>query len=421
MRKYTIYGVMLALASSVAAQTPPSVTTIEAFGGVSGPIGIASAPDNSGRLFVVQQAGQIRIWDGSTLLATPFLDIDPLTNGGGERGLLGLAFHPAFASNGLFYVNYTDLSGDTVVARYQVSPPSSNIADPGSALRILGFDQPFSNHNGGDMHFGSDGFLYIASGDGGGSGLVAQDPTNLLGKILRIDVDSDAFPADPDRNYAIPADNPLVGVAGAAEEILVLGLRNPWRFSFDRSTGDLFIGDVGEGAREEIDYLAAGSAAGANLGWPCWEGTVQGATGGVCDTGSFVDPIFELPHDPSPNNNCSIIGGYRYRGPYQSLRGWYFFSDWCTGQIWAGIESTALAQITVPKTWKPMPLGGNGWVGFLVDIMPTFTLTGWGEANNGDLYGAAAWRGIVRLIDPDSDIYADGFESGAAAQGMLRP
>ncbi len=415
------FVVVVASSAAVVAQTPPTVTTVEAFGDLTNPIGITSARDGSGRLFVIQQGGQIRVWTGTEVLETPFLDLDPLTNGGGERGLLGLAFHPSYASNGFFFVNYTDLSGDTVVARYQASPPSSNVADGGSALRILGFDQPASNHNGGDMHFGPDGFLYIASGDGGAGALVAQDQTNLLGKILRIDVDGDDFPGDANRNYAIPADNPLVGVAGAAEEIFVLGLRNPWRFSFDRSNGDLFIGDVGEGTREEISYLPAASAGGVNLGWPCWEGTVEGVTGGVCDTGTFVDPIFELPHDLSPNNNCSIIGGFRYHGPYPSLRGWYIFSDWCTGQIWAGIESTALTARPVPKDWKPMALGSNGWSGFHVNTMPTFTLTGWGEADDGDIFGAASWRGVVRLVDPNGDIFADGFESGDTSEWVVGP
>ncbi len=378
------------------AQTPPSVEATTHFGGLTNPIGLTNAGDGSGRLFVVQQGGRIRVWDGVQLLTAPFLDIEHLTNGVGESGLLGLAFHPQYSVNGYFFINYTDQNGHTVIARYQASPPNTNVADPASALRILGFVQPFANHNGGDMHFGPDGYLYVASGDGGDQ-TTAQDSASLLGKILRIDVDGDDFPSDPERNYRIPPDNPLVGVAGAAPEIYLLGLRNPWRFSIDRPSGDLFIGDVGEAAREEVNHLPAASAAGANLGWPCWEGSLP-LDSDACDPkADYVFPIFELAHGAAPNNNCSVIGGFRYRGPYTSMRDWYFYSDWCTGQLWAGIETPGV---------------GNGWVSHLVGQMNTFTTTGYGLGEDGHLYAAAAWMGVLRIGDPDGDdtIFANGFE-----------
>lgn len=223
----TVLATALPLSSSALAQTPPSIEISPHFGGLSSPIGLTNAGDGSGRLFVIQQGGQIRVWDGSQLLIPPFLDIAHLTNGGGERGLLGLAFHPLYHENGYFFINYTDLNGDTVIARYQASPPGTNAANPGSALQILSFEQPFVNHNGGDLHFGPDGHLYISSGDGGDR-TTAQDSSSLLGKILRIDINGDDFPGDPGRNYRIPADNPLVNVAGAAAEIYVLAACRTW-------------------------------------------------------------------------------------------------------------------------------------------------------------------------------------------------
>src|SRR5690349_11300457 len=235
--------------------------------GLINPVSITHAGDN--RLFITEQAGRIMIYDGTRLLPEPFLDIRNLVSSGNERGLLSLAFHPRYAQNGFFYVNYTNVSGNTVVARYSVSPADPNRANPSSAVLILGVNQPFANHNGGQMQFGPDGYLYIGLGDGGGGGDPgnrAQNLNDLLGKILRIDVDSGS-------PYAIPASNPFVGSTNVRGEIWSYGLRNPWRFSFDRETGDLWIADVGQGTWEEIDFQPATSIGGENYGWRRMEGS----------------------------------------------------------------------------------------------------------------------------------------------------
>ncbi len=396
-RRFVLSAVVLAsLLSSATApvHAQPTVAIETLAGNVSQAIAVTAAHDGSGRLFAVQQTGEIRVWTGGAdFETTPFLDISTILVSGSEQGLLGLAFHPDYASNGFFYVNYTDLGGDTVVARYQVSG-DPNVADSGSHYPILSFVQEATNHNGGDLHFGPDGYLYISSGDGGANWDNSQDTTNLLGKLLRIDVDADAFPADPDRNYTIPADNPLVGQMGAAQEIWHLGLRNPWRFSFDRSTGDLFIGDVGEGEWEEVDFAAPNSA-GTNWGWPCYEGHEEFQTSGCLGIGSYDFPILVLEHDPPDQNNCSVIGGYRYHGTESpAFSNWYFFTDWCTGVLWAAEEN-----------------GGGSWTAHDVGDLGTFSVTGFGETEGGELVAAGGWR-IVRIFDPTNAIFADGFESG---------
>lgn len=364
----------------------------------SSSIGLAASGDGSGRLFVVAQNGLIQIWDGAQVLVQPFLDVSLLVSDGGEQGLLGLAFHPDYATNGFFYVNYTDTSGDTVVARYSVSA-DPDLADSASAVEILTFTQPAPNHNAGDMHFGDDGYLYISTGDGGGDWCNSQDDSILLGKILRIDVDADDFPGDPDRNYAIPPDNPLVGVSGAAEEIWVMGLRNPWRFSFDRQNGDLFIGDVGEGTWEEFSRLPAGGQAGSNMGWPWFEGVADfttctdppGSPFADCDDGPFTCPILDLHRD---DGACSGIGGYRYRGTqYPSLVGTYFYADWCQGRLWAGQE--------VDRGWTSHDLGDIG----------TFGPTGFGEGDDGELYFVNNFE-LRQITGSGPAIFVDGFESG---------
>src|SRR5687767_4865131 len=257
---------LLAIALPLFAQT---VALQPVVSGLTEPVAIAHAQDN--RLFIVLQAGQIVIWNGTSLLQTSFLDIRSLVSSGGERGLLGLAFHPDYSQNGFFFVNYTDRSGngDTVVARYSVSAADPNRADPASARTLLVIDQPFSNHNGGQLQFGPDRYLYIGMGDGGSGGdpqNFAQNRAQLLGKILRIDVDS----GNP---YGIPPTNPFVGLSGMRPEIWAQGMRNPWRFSFDSITGDLWIADVGQGDVEEIDFQPASSRGGENYGWRIKEGS----------------------------------------------------------------------------------------------------------------------------------------------------
>jgi glucose/arabinose dehydrogenase len=232
----------------------PTIRLQPVVSGLTMPVTVANAGDGTGRLFIVQQEGQILIFVNGIILPTPFLDISNLVSCCGERGLLGLAFHPDYTANGFFYVDYTDVNGNTVVARYTVSATAPNVADPDSAHTILTQEQPFSNHNGGQLAFGPDGYLYIAFGDGGSGGDPQGNGQNLetwLGKILRVDINGDDFPGDPNRNYAVPPDNPFVNTAGL-DEIWAYGLRNPWRCTFDRVTGDFFIADVGLGAGKRL-------------------------------------------------------------------------------------------------------------------------------------------------------------------------
>ena len=301
-----------------------------------GPLGVVDSGDGSDRLFVVTQAGRIWIVEDGRRVEKPFLDISDEITTGGERGLLGLAFHPNFPETPVFYVNYTDRNGNTVVSEFNVSSPNGN-ADPASERPILHVEQPFPNHNGGALQFGPDGDLYVSLGDGGSGGDPlgnGQKLSTLLGKILRIDPSR----ASAGRPYGVPDDNPFVGRNDAKPEIWLYGLRNPWRISFDRQTGDLWIGDVGQGAYEEIDVARAGSGGGANFGWNRMEGFHCFPSGDSCDKNGLTLPVTEVAHG---NGDCSIIGGYVYRGArYPALQGAYLFSDYCTGRVWA-IDPTA--------------------------------------------------------------------------------
>lgn len=319
--------------------------------------------DGSGRLFVIEKVGRIRIIENDQLLETAFLDItDRVGSSGNEQGLLGLAFHPRYQENGRFFVNYTDTSGDTVIARFQVTS-DPNLADPNSENPLISFDQPFPNHNGGAMVFGPDGFLYIGSGDGGAAGdpfSNAQNTGVMLGKILRVDVDS----AEP---YAVPSDNPF------GNEVWAYGLRNPWRISFDRATGDLYIGDVGQGEWEEIDFLPAGSPGGANFGWDHREGAHDYEGGGP---EGMIDPVAEYSH---PEGGCSVTGGYVYRGSLPEWNGIYLYGDYCTGMIWGLIQ--------IDGGWQMQLL-------FDVDV----TITSFGQDQNGEVYLVSDSGGIYRLV-----------------------
>jgi len=296
------------------------------------------SPPGDPRLFIVQRNGAIRIRAHDTLLPDPFLDLGEKITEEGEGGLLSMAFHPRYAENGFFFVNYTDTEGDTVVARYRRSDADPNRADPGSAVRLLWIDQPYSNHNGGQLQFGPDGYLYVGMGDGGSAGdpsCYAQRRVNLLGKMLRIDVDHETG----GRSYAIPPDNPYLGENRLPDEAWAIGLRNPWRFSFDRATGDLWIGDVGQNRREEIDLQAAGTPGGRNYGWKPMEGTLCfkddqcEVDTPACGAPELTLPVLEYPHD---DDECSVTGGYVYRGrAIPSLVGSYLFGDYCSGRIWA--------------------------------------------------------------------------------------
>lgn len=370
-----------------------TVTTLRVASGFNLPVYATAPAGDTDRLFVIEQhTGQIKIFDLSsgTTLATPFLTVPGISQGG-EQGLLGLAFHPDYATNGLFYVNFTNAAGDTVVREYKVSNGDPNLADPASARTILTIDQPASNHNGGWLGFGPDDQLYIASGDGGGAGDTnnhAQDITDdLLGKILRIDINSDDFPADPDRNYAIPASNPFVGVTGD-DEIWAYGLRNPWRPSFDRLTGDFYIADVGQGAREEVNFQPASSDGGENYGWHILEGTSPFTTNTPgnppANDPSLIAPIHEYSHVGAPNGGNSITGGYVYRGPIPELQGVYFFADFVSKQIWSFRYDGATKTEFQNRTTSLAPVAGN--IG---------NIASFAEDGAGNLY----------IIDYDGELY----------------
>jgi glucose/arabinose dehydrogenase len=354
---------------------PAAYQWVEAASGFRAPLSINSAGDGSGRLFVVSQHGQIDIvWNGQPL-AQPFLDISDRTTplqGYSERGLLGLAFHPRFAENGYFYVNYTDRSGDTHISRFSVSAQDPNRADPDSEIGLLFVQQPYANHNGGDLAFGPDGYLYIALGDGGSAGDpqgYGQSINTLLGKILRIDVDA-ALP------HAIPPQNPFVGSEGL-DEIWAYGLRNPWRIAFDPLTGDLYIADVGQNQVEEVNFQPADSPGGENYGWKYREGAhpYDGEPPANLD---LVDPVAEYRHDLG----CSVTGGVVYRGGYYpEWQGVYFYGDYCSGRIWGLLRDP-------DGLWQSSELFSTG-----------FMISSFGQDDAGETYVIDYNQGTVYRLD----------------------
>lgn len=364
--------------------------------GLQRPVGIYHAPGDTSRIFVLEQGNsssrqaQIRVIQNGSLLPAPFLNIDSLVaNSGNERGLLGLAFHPNYAQNGYFYVHYNNSSGTTVISRYQASPPSSNTVSAATGSVLLTYGQPYSNHNGGAIHFGPDGYLYIGLGDGGSAndpGNRAQNINNLLGKILRIDVDT----TSPGLPYGIPASNPFVGVAGR-DEIWHLGLRNPWQWSFDRNTGDMWIGDVGQNAREEIDFVPAG-VGGRNFGWRCMEGTgCTGLSGCACNGGTLTGPIHQ--YNQSFSTGYSITGGYRYRGcAIAGFEGHYIWADYVTNRIWTGVPNASNTALTgiVDRTGQ---LGGS-----------ISGIAAFGEDASGELYMCGRDNGTVWKITSTTSV-----------------
>ncbi len=406
--RLTVIAALIAFAAALPLTATEPVLQLELLvGGLTNPLIITNAGDGSGRLFIGEQDGLVWIWDGNQLLPTPFLDVTAQSISGGEHGLLGLAFDPDFEVNGLLYVHYSapDDTGDpeidnfTTISRFTVDGANPNQVDPSSETLLLRYPQPYWNHNGGAIVFGPDGFLYIGLGDGGSSGDPdnrGQNANQLLGKILRVDPQGDDFPADPDRNYSIPPGNPFVGAPGE-DEIWALGLRNPWRFSFDRSTGDLFIGDVGQNSWEEIDLEPAASPGGANYGWRCYEGNHPFNTTGCGTPDQYVSPILEYSH----GQGCSVTGGYRYRGPtFPNLQGYYLYADYCTGTVWGAT--------TDGSTWSSAPL-----------LASLLSVSSFGEDESGELYIADRVAGsgaVYRIIDssPTDQVFADGFESGDA-------
>ena len=443
----------------VFAQTVPNPPRFEThLSGFNNPIGLTHAGDGSGRLFVNQQCGALRVVRDGALLSAPYFnaavsnpnlqctypgDSSPSTVGfssGGERGLLGIAFHPQFVSNGRVFVSLTDANGDTLLMRYTAANPAADVLsaqDLATCTVVLRVDQDFSNHNGGHIAFGPDGYLYFGLGDGGSgndpcsrgqtlapgslnnSGDCAVDAAfaanggnadsrALLGKFLRLDVDATtavgsgelcgrprtAHPAA----YGIPSGNPGASgaLAAACDEVWSYGVRNPWRFSFDRETGDLWMGDVGQGAREEINLEPSG-AGGRNYGWRCREGTI--ATPGASCSGApvvaFTEPAFDYGR---PNGACSVTGGFRYRGPVFAAQGQYFYGDYCSGDVWVAASS-----------------GGTGFshpASALQNV--AFGLTSFGEGEDGELYLVKSGGSLMRLngvrTSPDF-VFANGFET----------
>ena len=373
---------ILILGIAVHSQTPLALDTVAS--GLVDPVFVTFAPLDSNRIFILEQPGRIRVVRNDTLLSRSFLDIDSIVGStNNEQGLLGLVFHPNYQSNGFFYVNYTDNSGNTVVARFAVSA-SPDSANANSRFDIINIGQPFANHNGGMIAFSpNDGFLYIGMGDGGSAndpGNRAQNKLNLLGKMLRIDVDGGS-------PYIVPAGNPFVGNVAYLPEIWALGLRNPWRFSFDRETGDLFIGDVGQGTYEEIDFQAGTSGGGENYGWRLKEGDHCFIPASGCDTiVGQSDPITEYTHGGTPFR-CSVTGGYVYRGcAIPDLQGHYFYADYCSAQIWSfRYNGTTISD----STQRTTDLGAG-----------TIAVSSFGEDYYGELYMCSHSNGRVLKIIP---------------------
>lgn len=399
------YLVAALLTLSIAALSPAQPALVPIARNLPKPVFLTGAPGTT-NLFIVEQGGTIMLFrpgrtGGGSVSPTPFLNISDRVSVGAERGLLGLAFHPGYATNGRLIVHYTDVNGNTVVSEYKRSARNPNTADRTERI-ILQQQQPFPNHNGGMITFGPDGFLYIGLGDGGSGG----DPFNngqnlgtLLGKILRIDVDST-------QPYAIPATNPFVSTPGARAEIFAYGLRNPWRFSFDRGgVHQIWCGDVGQDTREEVDQIQSGG----NYGWSIMEGTMCfKPLGGPCDTTGKILPIYEYTHAVG----CSITGGYVYRGTaVPALAGKYLFGDFCAGTIWSLSESQS--TFTVAQVFQP-----------------PFQLSSFGQDNNGELYvcayaGPGATLGAVyRIIDGSTQLPDLTGEIGTVTQvcpGGARP
>ena len=391
LRILSLLALLVTSATGISAQ---QIQLQQIASGLSSPVGIAAPGDGSGRLFITQQTGTIVIYNGTATLPT-FLDVTAKISCCGERGLLGLAFHPSYASNGFFFIEYTATNGDLVVERYQRSA-NPLVADVSSVKEIIRIPHPLSNHNGGNLQFGSDGYLYMGTGDGGGGGDTdnnAQNLNVLLGKILRLDIDAPGVP------YAIPSTNPFRGQTGKRGEIWAYGVRNPWRFSFDRATHDLIIGDVGQGAREEIDFQPAGSAGGANYGWRLMEGFACYNPSTNCNDGTLTLPILDYDH----SLGVAVTGGYRYRGSaFPDLTGIYFYGDYGSGRLWGATQTSGGA-------WTTNEL-----------LLTGLSISSFGEDEQGELYVVNLGGTISKLvsagirISPDPIQVCDGSGLGTA-------
>ncbi|MCB0688666.1 MAG: PQQ-dependent sugar dehydrogenase [Saprospiraceae bacterium] len=378
---YPVYVICFLICVNLHAQLVHPDYQLNVFkSGFSQPLGLDHAGDGSQRIFVVEKGGKIKIIADGTILATPFLDISAKISTGGEQGLLGLAFHPNFKQNGYFFVHYTNTSGDSQISRFSKSSANPNLADPNSEFSILTQDQPFSNHNAGAIRFGPDGYLYIGFGDGGSGGDPgnrAQNKKLLLGKMLRIDIDGGS-------PYSIPADNPFVSDTSTLDEIWAIGLRNPWQFSFDRLTGDLWIGDVGQDAREEINYQSASSSGGQNYGWRCYEGDITYNTTNCGPMGNYTFPVFAEKHRTTGPN--SLAGGFVYRGGNKCFQGVYFCAETRADTFYTIIPT--LSGWSVDRKLFP---GINNVAAF-------------GEDEAGDLYAVSLNGTIYKIVGDDQTI-----------------
>lgn len=356
---------------------PPSGLALQVVQtGLNDPVYLLSAPADTARLFIVEKGGRIRIVESGVLLGTPFLDVSSLVSTGGEQGLLSMAFAPDYATSRRFYISYTDVAGDSKIARYHVASANDDVAVATPDEIVLSVDQPDDNHNGGLIAFGPDGMLWIGLGDGGGGNDTygnGQSTDDLLGSMLRIDVSGAS-------GYTIPAGNPYIA-AGDRHELWNIGLRNPWRWSFDRLTGDLYIGDVGQGAREEIDVALAalGRSPGANYGWPITEGTICTPPASSCDHTGLTAPVTDYSHA----DGCTVIGGYVYRGAAMpGLHGVYFYADYCAHTV----HSFVLAGGTATQL--------TDWP----SLDPGAAITSFGQDARGEIYIVSEAGGVYRIV-----------------------
>jgi hypothetical protein len=403
-RYYSTATIVLLTLVCITPCSAQNVGTVRVMSGLNQPLGLVTTPSDDRHLYVYERAGVIRMYDQQTqsLLGTPLLDIQDRVNPGQDGGLVGVAFDPDFANNGYVYVQYTDDLTNNRLSRFSLNDNGIGL-DPTSEHQILYIEQPHTAHNGDWIGFGHDGMLYYTTGDGGNQHDTfnnAQNTSTLLGSVLRLDVTNarDDFPADPDANYGIPAGNPFVGVDGR-DEIWAFGVRNPWRASFDRETGDFYIGDTSQDTWEEVNFISASSAGGENFGWRLREGFVATPTGGVGGpkTPDMVDPVYAYHHGSGPLEGNSVIGGYVYRGPVQAdgVQGQYFFSDWVNNRVWS-IEVDPATSLMVDGSLRD-------WTDTLrPDVGSLTQIAGYGEDNLGNLYMVSLSGSIYMLIPEPS-------------------
>lgn len=373
-----IYLFCIAFLGMVQLHAQPTIGYQLVTTGLSAPVDIVNAGDN--RLFIVEQAGRIKIWNGTSIVSTLFLDITSIANYSGEMGLLSIAFHPDYINNRYFFVYYNGLNGNINLARYRARETNPNEADPTSGVILMSIPKPFTNHNGGKLNFGADGFLYFATGDGGSGGdpnNFAQTGSSYLGKMLRIDVNNFANPP----YYTAPPNNPYLADPIIKKEIIGFGLRNPWRWSFDKQTGDMWIADVGQGVIEEVNFVPSTELNNNNYGWRCYEGTQPYNTAGCNAANTYKAPIFEYGHN-STTGGFSITGGYVYRGTeYPFLQGYYIVTDYVSR-----------------NNWLIRPNAASGWVSYQNPTQAPTNISGFGEATDGTLYALGLSNGAMYKI-----------------------